>query len=152
VYFEKRSAPRKPQELVSHNCINLRLPTGGGLYAWEFEKGRRQLRVHVEGQLVFSGTAQMLKLRWPDSAWPMCPKTWRSHISRKVVSSEFLKTGALRFRVTTCITRTAASSPRRLLARGSARLPALVSLYILMDLKLLWPGCNKIAGFQFCVP
>jgi DNA-binding transcriptional LysR family regulator len=60
VYFAKRSVPRKPQELISHNCINLRLPTRGGLYAWEFEKGKRQLRVHVQGQLVFNGTAQML--------------------------------------------------------------------------------------------
>jgi DNA-binding transcriptional LysR family regulator len=59
-YFAKRSPPRKPPELIGHNCINLRVPTRGGLYAWEFEKGKRQLRVHVEGQLVFNGTAQML--------------------------------------------------------------------------------------------
>ncbi len=59
-YFAKRSPPRKPQELIGHNCVNLRLPTRGGLYAWEFEKGKRQLKVHVEGQLVFNGTAQML--------------------------------------------------------------------------------------------
>jgi DNA-binding transcriptional LysR family regulator len=61
-YFAKRSPPRKPQELISHNCINLRLPTHGGLYAWEFEKGKRQLKVRVEGQLVFNGTAQMLNV------------------------------------------------------------------------------------------
>jgi DNA-binding transcriptional LysR family regulator len=59
-YFAKRSPPRKPQELIGHNCINLRLPTRGGLYAWEFEKGTRELKVHVEGQLVFNRTAQML--------------------------------------------------------------------------------------------
>jgi DNA-binding transcriptional LysR family regulator len=59
-YFAKRSPPRNPQELVSHNCINLRVPTRGGLYAWEFEKGKRQLKVHVEGQLVFNATAQMI--------------------------------------------------------------------------------------------
>jgi len=59
-YFVKRSPPKKPQDLVGHNCINLRLPTYGGLYAWEFEKGKRELKVHVEGQLVFNGTAQML--------------------------------------------------------------------------------------------
>src|SRR6266446_2640914 len=59
-YFAKRSPPKMPQELIGHNCINLRLPTRGGLYAWEFEKGKRQLKVHVEGQLVFNGTAQML--------------------------------------------------------------------------------------------
>src|SRR6266436_6688685 len=59
-YFRNRPVPKKPQELVEHNCINLRLPTHGGLYAWEFEKGSRELKVRVEGQLVFSGTTQML--------------------------------------------------------------------------------------------
>jgi DNA-binding transcriptional LysR family regulator len=53
-YFAKRSVPKTPQELVSHSCINLRLPTYGGLYAWEFAKGTRELKVRVEGQLVFN--------------------------------------------------------------------------------------------------
>jgi DNA-binding transcriptional LysR family regulator len=59
-YFKGRPEPQRPQELIGHNCINLRLPTHGGLYAWEFEKDGRELRVHVEGQLVFNGTFQML--------------------------------------------------------------------------------------------
>jgi len=59
-YFEGRSEPQRPQDLIGHNCINLRLPTRGGLYAWEFEKGGREVRVHVEGQLVFNSTFQML--------------------------------------------------------------------------------------------
>jgi DNA-binding transcriptional LysR family regulator len=59
-YFRNRSEPKKPQDLVGHNCINLRLPTHGALYAWEFEKGSRELRVRVEGQLTFSATAQLL--------------------------------------------------------------------------------------------
>lgn len=59
-YFRKRPEPKKPQDLIGHDCINLRLPTHGGLYAWEFEKGRRELRVRVEGQLTFNGTPQML--------------------------------------------------------------------------------------------
>jgi len=59
-YFRKRSEPKKPQDLIGHNCINLRLSTHGGLYAWEFEKGNRELKVRVEGQLIFNGTFQML--------------------------------------------------------------------------------------------
>jgi DNA-binding transcriptional LysR family regulator len=59
-YFAKRSPPKKPQDLTHHKCINLRLPTYGGLYAWEFEKGGRELRVRVDGQLVLNGTMQML--------------------------------------------------------------------------------------------
>jgi DNA-binding transcriptional LysR family regulator len=59
-YFAKHPAPKKPQDLTDHACINLRLPTRGGLYAWEFEKNRRKLNVHVEGQLIFNRPAQML--------------------------------------------------------------------------------------------
>src|SRR5215510_11279500 len=59
-YFAKRSAPKRPQDLTEHNCINLRLPTYGSVYAWEFEKGRRKLRARVEGQLIFNGTYQMI--------------------------------------------------------------------------------------------
>ena len=59
-YFAQRSPPQTPRELLSHNCINLRLPTRGGLYAWEFEKGKRKLNVRVDGQLTFNGTTQML--------------------------------------------------------------------------------------------
>src|SRR5947207_10881731 len=59
-YFAKRSPPKKPQDLTEHNCINLRLPSNGGLYAWEFEKGKRKLNVHVDGQLVLNSAPQML--------------------------------------------------------------------------------------------
>jgi DNA-binding transcriptional LysR family regulator len=55
-----RLEPKKPQDLIAYNYINLRLATHGGLYAWEFEKGGHKLKVRVEGQLVFNGTAQML--------------------------------------------------------------------------------------------
>lgn len=59
-YFAKRPAPETPQELTDHNCINLRLPTHGGLYAWEFQKGMRQIKLRVEGQLILSGASSML--------------------------------------------------------------------------------------------
>lgn len=53
-YFERHPIPRKPQDLSQHTCINLRLPTFGGVYAWELEKGKRALRVRVDGQLTFN--------------------------------------------------------------------------------------------------
>lgn len=53
-YFAKHPAPKTPQRLVEHACLNLRLPTSGGLYPWPFEKGGRELKVHVRGQLVFN--------------------------------------------------------------------------------------------------
>jgi DNA-binding transcriptional LysR family regulator len=59
-YFANRPQPNAPQELTAHTCINLRLPTHGGLYAWEFAREGRELRVRVEGQLVFNETTPML--------------------------------------------------------------------------------------------
>src|ERR671929_1222740 len=59
-YFARRPRPRAPQDLTAHTCVNLRLPTYGGLYAWEFEKDGRELRVQVEGQLVFNNIALRL--------------------------------------------------------------------------------------------
>ena len=60
-YFTKRSLPKKPQDLVGHNCINIRLPTYGGLYAWEFERDGRELKVRVEGQRVFNRLSHVLE-------------------------------------------------------------------------------------------
>jgi DNA-binding transcriptional LysR family regulator len=59
-YFARRPRPKRPQDLTAHDCINLRLPTYGGVYAWEFEKNGREMKVHVEGQLVFNNLALRL--------------------------------------------------------------------------------------------
>ncbi|MBY5462538.1 LysR family transcriptional regulator [Rhizobium leguminosarum] len=59
-YFDTRPKPLTPQDLTDHNCINLRLPTYGSVYAWEFEKDGRELRVRVEGQLIFNNIALRL--------------------------------------------------------------------------------------------
>ncbi|MBR0967759.1 LysR family transcriptional regulator [Bradyrhizobium diazoefficiens] len=53
-YFATRGKPKQPQDLTEHSCINLRLPTYGGIYAWEFEKRGRAVKVRVDGQLVFN--------------------------------------------------------------------------------------------------
>jgi DNA-binding transcriptional LysR family regulator len=61
-YFADRKRPKSPQELTSHNCLNLRLPThGGSIYAWEFEKDGRQLNARVEGQLIFNSAGLLLE-------------------------------------------------------------------------------------------
>jgi len=60
-YFAKHKKPKIPQDLMAHRCINIRLPTYGGLYAWEFEKDGRELKVRVEGQLVFNNGAMRLQ-------------------------------------------------------------------------------------------
>ena len=61
-YLANRPLPKRPQDLTGHNCINLRLPSHGGMYAWEFEKGGRELKVRVEGQFVLNGTTPMLNV------------------------------------------------------------------------------------------
>lgn len=60
-YLAGRSLPATPQELTEHRCVNLRLPTHGGLYAWDFEKDGRALSVRVNGQTVFNNTFLMLQ-------------------------------------------------------------------------------------------
>lgn len=56
-YFARRKPPRAPDDLAEHNCINLRFPTHGGVYVWEFEKAGRALNVRIEGQLIVNDIA-----------------------------------------------------------------------------------------------
>lgn len=60
-YLDSRSRPLNPQDLTNHSCINLRLPTHGGLYAWEFERNGQEMRVRVDGQLICNGITQILR-------------------------------------------------------------------------------------------
>jgi DNA-binding transcriptional LysR family regulator len=53
-YFRRKPPPQTPQDLSEHDCIGLRLPTYGGLLAWEFKHGERVITTHVEGRLVFN--------------------------------------------------------------------------------------------------
>jgi DNA-binding transcriptional LysR family regulator len=59
-YFGRRGTPATPHDLAAHSCINLRLASAGGLYAWEFGKDGRELRIRVEGQLVFNRVGLMI--------------------------------------------------------------------------------------------
>jgi DNA-binding transcriptional LysR family regulator len=60
-YFADYPTPKTPHDLAAHECINLRLPTLGGLYAWEFEKRSRVLNVRVEGRLTFNAADAMVR-------------------------------------------------------------------------------------------
>ena len=82
-FFAGRAPPKKPQDLIGHNCINLRLPTYGGLYAWEFEKGKRELKVRVEGQLVFNNLNQILNAALAGFGLAYLPEDFvESHLSK----------------------------------------------------------------------
>jgi DNA-binding transcriptional LysR family regulator len=56
-YLKKHPAPQSPHDLTSHNCINIRLPTYGGVSAWEFERNGNDVKVRVEGQIVVNNIA-----------------------------------------------------------------------------------------------
>jgi DNA-binding transcriptional LysR family regulator len=74
-YFRRHPEPKRPQDLIGHNCINLRLPSHGGVYSWEFEKGGRELRVRVEGQFIFNATSQMLNAALAGSGLAYVPES-----------------------------------------------------------------------------
>jgi DNA-binding transcriptional LysR family regulator len=59
-YFTNRPIPEKPQDLMQHDCINYRFPSSGALYVWEFEENSREIKVRVDGQLVFNNIFHVL--------------------------------------------------------------------------------------------
>lgn len=60
-YFESRTKPKTPHDLAEHNCINLRLPTHGGLMVWDFRKGKRELKVRVTGQWIYNSISPIVR-------------------------------------------------------------------------------------------
>ncbi|MFT8953654.1 MAG: LysR family transcriptional regulator [Gluconobacter sp.] len=60
-YFKRHPLPQTPQDLMEHNCINVRLPTYGGIFPWDLEKDGQEIHVRVEGQLVFNNLALRIK-------------------------------------------------------------------------------------------
>jgi DNA-binding transcriptional LysR family regulator len=78
-YFRMRSRPQRPQDLTAHSCINLRLPTRGDIYAWEFEKRGRELRVRVEGQLIVNTIDLRLKAALAGLGLCMLPEDLVQH-------------------------------------------------------------------------
>ena len=74
-YFRRHPEPKRPQDLIEHNCINLRLPSHGRVYAWEFEKGGRALKVRVEGQFTFNATGQILSTALAGSGLAYVPES-----------------------------------------------------------------------------
>ena len=82
-YFARRPAPKSPQDLIAHSCINLRLPTHGGLWAWEFERNGRELKVRVDGQLIFNNIFQVRDAALDGFGLAYIPEDLaRTHVSR----------------------------------------------------------------------
>ncbi|WP_027351767.1 LysR family transcriptional regulator [Halotalea alkalilenta] len=60
-YFSNRALPETPHDLAQHNCINLRLPTHGGLLPWDFEKDGQEVKLRVAGQWVFNNSSSIIR-------------------------------------------------------------------------------------------
>jgi DNA-binding transcriptional LysR family regulator len=59
-YFARNPVPKTPRDLVNHRCINIRFPTHGGLYVWDFERRGRKLNIRVDAQLIFNTTTHII--------------------------------------------------------------------------------------------
>lgn len=59
-YLARRGLPRTPHQLTEHNCIHFRMPSSGRLYAWEFKKGKQEIKVHADGPLTFDDPDMLL--------------------------------------------------------------------------------------------
>ncbi|QHM74484.1 HTH-type transcriptional regulator PgrR [Mixta theicola] len=73
-YFRRFAPPQTPHDLTAHNCINMRLPTHGGLLPWEFSKDGRDLNVRVTGQLIFNNLALRLNAALAGSGLACLPE------------------------------------------------------------------------------
>ena len=121
-YFDGAPPPRTPQDLTAHECINLRTPTHGGLYPWEFDKDGREFRVRVEGQLVFNNSALMLNAAMDGLGLAYLPEEQvRPHLA---MGSLFVysRAGANRFPAITSTIRAAVSRRRLRPVGGCASL------------------------------
>jgi DNA-binding transcriptional LysR family regulator len=88
-YFAEHTPPRTPHDLGRHNCINLRFPTHGGLYPWEFEKGGRAVNVRVEGQLIVNDPEIARKAALDGSGIAFLPE---DHVQREIGDGTLVRT------------------------------------------------------------
>ncbi len=98
-YLADKPLPQHPQDLVAHNCINMRQATGGGLYAWEFEKDGQELRVRVAGQLTFNTSYPMVDAAVKGLGVPTSRTIWLLLNFQQARSSPSLRTGRHPFRL-----------------------------------------------------
>ncbi|WP_118183062.1 LysR family transcriptional regulator [Paraburkholderia phosphatilytica] len=83
-YLAKHPAPKRPKDLLRHNCITLRLPTRGGLYAWELKKRSRAVQVRVDGQFTFNSAYPMLNAAIDGAGLAFIPEELaRPHVEAK---------------------------------------------------------------------
>jgi len=51
-YFARRRAPRTPDDLARHICVEYRREADGEVLMWLFERNRKSRRISVEGRVM----------------------------------------------------------------------------------------------------
>lgn len=59
-YFTRHKPPRTPADLLAHQCIRMRMPSGS-IYQWEFERHGEALRIDAKGALTLDEPGLMLQ-------------------------------------------------------------------------------------------
>lgn len=59
-YFKRHKPPRTPADLLAHQCIRMRMPSGS-IYQWEFERHGEALRIDAKGPLTLDEPGLMLQ-------------------------------------------------------------------------------------------
>lgn len=112
-YLKRHPAPKTPQDLTAHRCINLRLPTRGGVYAWSSRRASARSRCAWTDSSPSTASTRSSTRRCPATGWPTCPKTWPSRTWRRAASSGCWKTGSRPSPAITSTTRAAGSRRAR---------------------------------------
>jgi len=58
-YLDRKPQPKVPQDLVHHQCINLRLGASRENAPWRFRKGEREPHVRVDGPVAYNSLAMI---------------------------------------------------------------------------------------------
>ena len=74
-YLEGKSEPLIPDDLLKHQCINMRLNSNGGMYAWEFERDGKSSKLRVHGQFAFNSPNQVLDATLDNFGFAYLPDT-----------------------------------------------------------------------------
>jgi DNA-binding transcriptional LysR family regulator len=112
-YFKSNPKPKTPRELTSHRGINYRHGAGGEVYRWEFEKGKKELSVAVNGPLIVDDVELLVRAPLTASDLPSCRRNSRRRLLPRARSCACWTTGASRSLDSSSITRAGGSNRRR---------------------------------------
>ena len=112
-YLKRHGVPKTPRELRSHRCINLRLPSAGTIYKWEFERGAEKMDIAVDGPLIFDAGGMVVDAALAGVGLGFVLEDRALDYSSRARSCACLRTGARPFRASICTTQAGVRCRRR---------------------------------------